>query len=78
MSKKRKEVVKSIEEAAGLIKDGQIVAIGGFGVRTSAPASSRSPSRNRCDFVGPSWKLKESPAAGKVTRWFTMTRRECR
>ena len=31
MSKKRKEVVKSIEEAAALIKDGQTVAIGGFG-----------------------------------------------
>ena len=31
MSKKRKEVVKSIEQAAALIKDGQTVAIGGFG-----------------------------------------------
>ena len=31
MSKKRKEVVKSIEEAVGMIKDGQTVAIGGFG-----------------------------------------------
>ena len=31
MSKKRKEVVKSIEEATALIKDGQTVAIGGFG-----------------------------------------------
>ena len=31
MSKKRKEVTKSIEDAVSLIKDGQIVAIGGFG-----------------------------------------------
>ena len=31
MSKKRKEVVKSIEEAVAQIKDGQTVAIGGFG-----------------------------------------------
>jgi glutaconate CoA-transferase, subunit A len=31
VSKKRKEVVKSIEEAVAQIKDGQIVAIGGFG-----------------------------------------------
>ena len=31
MSKKRKEVVKPIEDAAALIKDGQTVAIGGFG-----------------------------------------------
>jgi glutaconate CoA-transferase, subunit A len=31
VSKKRKEVVKSIEEAVALIKEGQIVAIGGFG-----------------------------------------------
>ena len=31
VSKKRKEVVKSIEDAAALIKDGQTVAIGGFG-----------------------------------------------
>ena len=31
MSKKRKEVVKSIEEGVALIKDGQTVAIGGFG-----------------------------------------------
>jgi acyl CoA:acetate/3-ketoacid CoA transferase alpha subunit len=31
VSKKRKEVVKSIEEAVAQIKDGQTVAIGGFG-----------------------------------------------
>ena len=31
VSKKRKEVVKSIEEAVALIKNGQTVAIGGFG-----------------------------------------------
>ena len=31
MSKKRKEVTKSIEDAVALIKDGQTVAIGGFG-----------------------------------------------
>ena len=31
MSKKRKEVVTSIEDAASKIKDGMTVAIGGFG-----------------------------------------------
>jgi predicted urease superfamily metal-dependent hydrolase len=48
VSKKRKEVVKSIEEAVALIKEGQTVAIGGFGAdnhpsdraKSSAPAKS--------------------------------------
>ena len=57
--KKRKEVVKSIEEAVALIKDGQTVAIGGFGadnhpmaivremIRTGKKNSPSSPRRPR-------------------------------
>jgi len=45
--KKRKEVVKSIEEAVALIKDGQMVAVGGFGADNHPMAIVREMIRTK-------------------------------
>ena len=44
---KRKEVVKSVEEAASVIKDGMTVAIGGFGTTNHSMAIIRQIIKNR-------------------------------
>ena len=54
VSKKRKEVVKSIEEAVALIKDGQMVAVGGFGADNHPMAIVREMIRTRGRKISPS------------------------
>ena len=44
---KRKEVVKSVEEAASVIKDGMTVAIGGFGTTNHSMAIIRQIIKNQ-------------------------------